>query len=318
MNPVSIPGTEIFEFKPAFIERYSELTNWDEFRKYSLSFLRRSIRVNTLLTTIKETKKSIEAKGWKLAPIPWCKEGFWIDNPQRRDVGNLLEYHVGKIYVQEAASMIPPLILDPQPGEVVLDMCAAPGSKTTQMAAMMENRGVMVANDYKGARLQSLGLNIQRSGVLNIVVTLMHGRQFQGHQFDKILLDAPCSGTGAIRKSLKTINIWNPLMITKLARQQKELIDIAFQNLKIGGIMVYSTCSVELEENEGVVDYLLKKYPAAKVLKCQLPGLRASTPVKGFKGEVYDKQICNTLRIWPQDNDTEGFFIAKIKKHKPQ
>ncbi len=313
-HPVPIPGTEVFIFKPAFIERYSQLTNWEEFKKYSLCFLRRSIRVNTILVEVKDVRKSIEAKGWKLEQIPWCKEGFWIDNPERRDVGNLFEYHVGKIYVQEAASMIPPLILMPKPGETVLDMCAAPGSKTTQMAAMMKNEGIIVANDYKGDRLQSLGINIQRSGIMNIIVTLMHGRQFRGHQFDKILLDAPCSGTGAIRKSLKTIRIWNALMITKLARQQKELIEVAFQNLRLGGTMVYSTCSVEPEENEGVVDHLLKKYSYAKVLKASLPGLKAAKAVLEFDGVKYNPQIKNTLRIWPQDNDTEGFFVAKIRK----
>ncbi len=141
--PEQIPTTETIKFKQGFIDRYSALTNWKDFKDYSLSFLRRSIRINTLVTTIKETKASIEKKGWKLTPIPWCKEGFWIHHPERRDVGNLLEYHVGKIYVQEAASMIPPLVLQPQPGEIVLDMCAAPGSKTTQMAAMLR----MVQND---------------------------------------------------------------------------------------------------------------------------------------------------------------------------
>src|SRR3989338_3899749 len=151
MEPVPIPGTEEFVFKKGFIERYSQLTNWEEFRRYSLCFLRRSIRVNTLLGTVKDVKKSIEPKGWKLEPIPWCKEGFWIAHDERRDVGNLLEYHLGKIYVQEAASMIPPLVLQPKPGDVVLDMAASPGSKTTQMAAMMNNEGLLEANDCKGA-----------------------------------------------------------------------------------------------------------------------------------------------------------------------
>ncbi len=313
-DPEHIPGTEEFVFKKGFIERYSQLTDWEEFKKYSLSFLRRSIRVNTVLGSVKEVTTSIKAKGWELIPIPWCKEGFWIEHPERRDVGNLLEHHVGKIYVQEAASMIPPLILQPQPGELILDMCASPGSKTTQMGAMMENKGMIIANDYKGQRLQSLGINVQRSGLTNTVVTLMHGKRFSDLQFDKILVDAPCSGTGAIRKSLKTITIWNAGMISKLARQQKELIENAFLNLKPGGIMVYSTCSVEPEENEGVVDFLLQKYPPAKVIKSSLPGLKTSPPLLEFDGVKYDLQVKHTLRIWPQDNDTEGFFVAKIQK----
>ncbi len=312
--PELIPSTETIQFKKAFIERYSALTDWEQFKRYSLSFLRRSIRINTVIRSVPEVKKSIQAKGWVLTPIPWCKEGFWIDHPERRDVGNLLEHHLGEIYVQEAASMVPPLILQPKPGDIVLDMCAAPGSKTTQMGAMMENKGIIVANDYKGLRLQSLGINIQRSGLTNVLVTLMHGKRFYGFQFDKILVDAPCSGTGTIRKSLKTITIWNSSMITKLARQQKELLENAFNNLKPGGEVVYSTCSVEPEENEGVVDYLLGKYPDAEIVKASLPGLKTSPPVLAFEKKQYHQSIRHTLRLWPQDNDTEGFFVAKIRK----
>src|SRR3989344_3852146 len=313
-EPEAIPNTETFVFKPAFIERYSEITDWEEFKKYSLSFLRRSIRVNTLLGPVAEVKKSIKAKGWKLVPIPLCKEGFWIEHNERRDVGNLYEYHVGKIYVQEAASMIPPLVLKPKPGDLVLDMAASPGSKTTQMAAMMNNEGLLVANDYKGDRLQSLGINLQRCVITNVLITLMRGQGIKGMQFDKILLDAPCSGTGTIRKSLKTISIWNASMITKLAREQKELIEVAFQNLKPGGEMVYSTCSLEPEENEGVVSFLLEKYENAEIVKVVLPGLKLSPVVMEFKKEKYHPAVKHAIRIWPQDNDTEGFFVCKIKK----
>src|SRR3989344_996317 len=318
-EPRHIPSTEEIEFKLAFIERYSALTDWEQFKKYSLSFLRRSIRINTFHGTVKDVKASIEKKGWVLTPIPWCKEGFWIEHSgvgeeKRRDVGNLVEHHLGKIYVQEAASMIPPLVLQPKPGDIVLDMCAAPGSKTTQMGMMMENRGLLVANDFKGLRLQSLGINLQRSGLTNCLISLMHGKRFFGFQFDKILVDAPCSGTGTIRKSLKTIRIWNAGMITKGARQKKELLENAFNNLRLGGELVYSTCSVEPEENEGVVDFLLKKFDNAEIMKVKLPGLKTSSPILTFGKETYDSRIKDTLRIWPQDNDTEGFFVAKIKK----
>jgi tRNA (cytosine49-C5)-methyltransferase len=310
-----ITSAQDIKFKKDFIKRFSELTDWEEFKEYNLSFLRRSIRVNTLMDSITNVKKSIEEKGWKLIPIPWCKKGFWISHPDRRDVGNLFEHHIGKIYVQEAASMVPPLVLEPKPGEIILDMCAAPGSKTTQMAAMMENEGLIVANDYKGQRLQSLGINLQRSGITNVIVSLMSGKRFHGFSFDKILVDAPCSGTGTIRKSLKTISIWNPKMITKLARQQKGLLENAFNNLKVGGELVYSTCSVEPEENEGVVSYLLNKYENAEVVKVELPGLKTSPAVMSFGKEEYNSQVKDVLRLWPQDNDTEGFFVVKIRKN---
>jgi tRNA (cytosine49-C5)-methyltransferase len=312
-----ITNAQDIKFKDNFVKRYSELTNWELFKEYNLSFLRRSIRVNTIMDTIKNVKDSIESKGWKLDPIPWCKEGFWISNPERRDVGNLWEHHLGKVYVQEAASMVPPLVLQPQPGEIILDMCAAPGSKTTQMAAMMNNEGLIVANDYKGQRLQSLGINLQRCGITNVIVSLMPGKRIHGFEFDKILVDAPCSGTGTIRKSLKTISIWNPKMITKLARQQKELLENAFNNLRDGGELVYSTCSVEPEEDEGVVSYLLNKYNNAEVVKVKLPGLKTSPAVMSFGKEEYNPQVKHSLRLWPQDNDTEGFFVTKIRKNPP-
>jgi tRNA (cytosine49-C5)-methyltransferase len=312
--PTAIPNTETIEFKDKFIERYSKLTDWELFKKYSLSFLRRSIRINTLKGSVKEVTESIKKKGWELKQVPWCKEGFWIQHAERKDVGNLLEHHLGKIYVQEAASMIPPLILKPKPGDLVLDMAAAPGSKTTQMGSMMKNEGLIIANDYKGSRLSSLGLNVQRSGLTNTMLTLMDGRRFQDFEFDKILLDAPCSGTGTIRKSLKTIKIWNENMIKKISRQQIQLAETAFKNLKEGGEMVYSTCSLEPEENEGVVSHLLNTFEDCEIVPVKLVGLKVGKPVMEFNGVKFNSEVKHVLRIWPQDNDTEGFFVAKLKK----
>ncbi len=315
-QPTPIPGVETLKWKEAFIERYSQLTNWEDFKFYNTCFLRRSIRINPIMGDPKVTKKNIEAKGWILDPIPWCQGGYFVSNPDRKDVGNLMEHHMGQVYVQEAVSMVPPLVLNPQPGDIVLDMCAAPGSKTTQMGAMMENKGILVANDFKGMRLQSLGINLQKSGLTNVIVTLMHGKRFYQHQFDKILVDAPCSGTGTIRKSLKTVNIWNPNMIKKIAKTQKELIKRAYENLRPGGELVYSTCSVEPEEDEGVVDYLLKEFPEAELVHVKLKGLKSSPPIMEFNGYKFDPRIKDVIRLWPQDNDTEGFFVAKIRRNE--
>jgi NOL1/NOP2/sun family putative RNA methylase len=322
-----IPGTEKIEFKEKFIERYSELTDWEKFRKVSLTFLSRSVRVNTLKGTVAEVKKSIEKKGWKLKKIPWCKEGFWVKGPiqkreaeeakPRRDVGNLLEHHLGKIYVQEAASMIPPIVLKPKPGEVVLDMCASPGSKTTQIAAMMKNEGLLIANDVSGLRLQALGINLQRCGVTNALIVLGTGFRFKTGEFDRILVDAPCSATGTIMRSLKTIRMWNPGMVKHLSKIQRRLLETGFNNLKSGGTLVYSTCTLEPEEDEGVVSWLLEKYPNAKLEEIEdkeLPGLKRGKAVLEFGKEKFSPEVKKCLRIWPQDNGTEGFFVARIKK----
>lgn len=313
--PKTIPKSEQLEFKEEFIKRYSQLTDFKEFKKYSLSFLRRSIRVNTLKTTIPEIKKRL--KEWKLKPIPWCKQGFWVEREDRRDVGNLIEHHLGYIFVQEAASMIPPLVLKPKAGEIILDLCASPGSKTTQIAQYMKNQGLLIANDYKGLRMVPLNMNIQRLGITNTITTLIPGQYYKDLQFDRILVDAPCSGTGTIRKSLKTLTIWNPNMVKRLCGQQKQLLETAFRMLKPGGTLVYSTCTLEPEEDEGVIDFLIKKYPNVKVdeiKKEELPGLKRSKPVLEFNGKKYSKEVEKCLRIWPQDNDTEGFFVTRIKK----
>ncbi len=312
--PQQIPDSEKIEFKQNFIERYSQLTDFEEFKKYSLSFLRRSIRVNTIKIPINDLKKRLE-KNWSLEQIPWCKEGFYIEHikKERRDIGNLIEHSLGYFYTQEAASMIPPLVLEPGEDDVVLDMAASPGSKTTQIAALMNNKGVLIANDINSARMKPLSLNVQRCGITNCIVTIMYGQRFRGFQFDKILLDAPCSGTGTIRKSLKTLRIWNPLMVQRLAHTQKSLIDIAFNNLKPGGILVYSTCSLEPEENEAVIDFLINKYDNAKVEPIKLSSIKRSNPILNFEDNIYNENIKNCLRIWPQDNDSEGFFVAKIK-----
>ncbi|MBN2111734.1 RsmB/NOP family class I SAM-dependent RNA methyltransferase [Candidatus Woesearchaeota archaeon] len=311
-----MPNAGEIEFKKQFVERYSKLTEFDDFKRYCLAFLRRSIRVNTLKISIKELKKRLE-KDWKLEQIPWCREGFWIEHKRedRRDIGNLIEHSLGYFYVQEAVSMIPPLVLDPKPGETVLDMCAAPGSKASQIAQYMKNKGVLVANDYKGIRLAPLGINMQRMGITNSVLTLMDANWFakSGLEFDRILLDAPCSGTGTIRKSLKTLRIWNSGMIKKISYDQRRLAETAFSILKKGGTMVYSTCSLEPEEDEGVVSLLLENHPDAKLEEISL-GIKRSHAIEEFEGVRYNPEVKKCLRLWPQDNDTEGFFVAKIKK----
>lgn len=321
-------GSEKLIFKKKFVERYSKITDWETFRKYSLSFMRKSIRVNTLKTSVGELKKRISEE-WILEQVPWCKEGFWIKHKEGRlDVGNTIEHCIGYYYVQEAASMIPPVVLQPKPGDKVLDTSAAPGSKTSQIAQMMQNTGALVANDITSDRLAALGINLQRMGIANSVITQMKGERFgklalkhnqasaQQNlvlEFDKILVDAPCSGTGTIRKSPKTIEMWNPDMVRRLSGIQKALVASAFNALKKGGAMVYSTCSLEPEENEAVVDWLLEKFPNAKLDEISLD-INRSPAILEFEGETYNPEIRKCLRIWPQDNNTEGFFVAKIIK----
>ncbi|MBI4143650.1 RsmB/NOP family class I SAM-dependent RNA methyltransferase [Candidatus Woesearchaeota archaeon] len=310
LNPV--PNADNILFKHRFVEQYSKLTDWERFRKYSLSFLRKSIRVNTIKTSAKELIDRM-SENWVFEQIPWCSDGFWIEHKEGRiDVGNTIEHALGYYYVQEAASMIPPIVLDVHEHELILDMAAAPGSKTSQMAAMMKNTGIIVANDPDGQRLAALGINLMRCGITSQVITQMNGEGIKG-VFDRILLDAPCSGTGTIRKSLKTIQMWNPSSIKRLVKLQLRLINHAFDILKPGGVMVYSTCSLEPVENEEVINTFLNKHPDGELTDIQLE-INHSPAITEFEGNKYSSEISRCLRLWPQDNDTEGFFVAKIRK----
>ncbi len=350
-------------FKMTFVERYEKLLGerFDEFVRWSLKPLRKSIRINTIKVEDNLTKeeliqiiiekqeiynkrkeevleflekqfylkpypfkgpkateilKKLKEEGWEIKQIPWYKYGFWVEHPERRDIGNTVEFQLGYIYSQEAASMIPPIVLDPKPGELILDIAAAPGSKTTQIAMHMENKGVIIANDIDLQRISALVENLQRCGVMNTIVTKMDGRKFVRFpiKFDKVLADVPCSGVGALRKSYKTLKMWNPEMVTRLSKLQKQLIKAAFEVLKPGGILVYSTCTLEPEENEEVVSWLLEHYPNAKIEKIHLPHLKTSEPVLEWEGKKYHEDVKYALRIYPFDNDTEGFFVAKIRK----
>ena len=251
------------QWKEKFLQRYNGLTNLDDFIACSSKPLKKSIRVNTLKTDVKEIKSRL--KEYDLKQIPWCGEGFWLKG---KSIGNIEEHFLGYIYMQEAASMIPPLILDPK-DEIILDMCASPGSKTTQLAALMKNKGLIIANEPKIDMLKPLSINLQRLGVSNTVMTRMEGRFFK-NEFDKILVDAPCSGIGAIRKSPNTPLMWNPDAIKRMAGIQRQLIDVAFSILKENGTLVYSTCTLEPEENEAVINFLLDKYDNAKLEKIDL------------------------------------------------
>ncbi|MBU1031040.1 MAG: RsmB/NOP family class I SAM-dependent RNA methyltransferase [Nanoarchaeota archaeon] len=311
-----IPGREKILIKDAFIERYKKLLgkDYDKFMDYSLAYIKKSIRINTLKAKISDVKKKLSVN-WNLKQVPWCKEGFWVEykNEKRFDIGNIPEHQLGQIYVQDAASMIPAIVLNPKPGDVVLDMCAAPGSKTTQIAQYMKNEGLLVSNDNQGKRLKALGLNTQRCGVSNCIVTHQQGHWFKKMAFDKILVDAPCSGTGTIRRSLKTLQMWSPHLVRKMAGIQKGLVEAAFMALKPGGVMVYSTCTQEPEENEALVSWLLNRYPDASLEDIKL-NINRSKAITSFDDLKIRPEAEKCLRIYPFDNDTEGFFIAKIKK----
>ena len=278
------------QFKQSFIERYSKITDFNKFKETSLRTPRKSFRVNTLKTSVREIKQKL--KYLNLEQIPWCGEGFFV-NKKIIGLGNLLEYSLGHIYIQEASSMIPALVLNPGENDLVLDMAASPGSKTTQLACLMNNKGLIIANDVDIKRLKSLSMNIQRCGLTNTIITLQEGRFFKDFKFDKILLDAPCSGTGTISKSESPVKDFSENTIKRLAGTQRQLISTAFENLKDNGTLVYSTCSIDPEENESIINFLLEKYSNARLEKIEIKGLKTSSPILEFNGNKYSSELKN-------------------------
>ncbi|WP_297522198.1 tRNA (cytosine(49)-C(5))-methyltransferase [Thermococcus sp.] len=300
----------IKEVNPAFYERYSMLDDTDEFWEFIVKPLRQSIRVNTLKAPLEVVVERLKEE-FDLEPIPWVREGFFINVD---NLAKVPEHGLGLVFGQEASSMIPPVVLDPKPGELVLDMAAAPGSKTGQIAQYMENEGCIIANDPKLSRANVLIANLNRMGVLIARVTTKDGAHFARFQntFDRILLDAPCSSVGMIRKKWRFLEEWSMKTVVRYMNIQKRLIRAAYEALKPGGTLVYSTCTIDPLENEEVVDYLLRKTDA-RLEKIDLP-VRTSAPVLEWEGKEYSPELKKALRIHPNDNDTEAFFIAKITK----
>lgn len=273
--------------------------------------LRKSIRVNTLKISVADFRQRAAEKNWQLSPVPWCENGFWIEADESQvPLGNTAEHMAGLFYIQEASSMMPvsALFMDHAQYDSVLDMAAAPGSKTTQMAALMDNQGVLVANEFSASRVKVLHANIERCGIRNTALTNFDGCVFGGwlpERFDAVLIDAPCSGEGTIRKDPDAMKNWSMDAIHSIASTQKALIESAFQALKVGGTLVYSTCTLSREENQEVCWHLKQTYGDAVSFE-SLDNLfeQASLALteEGF------------LHIFPQMYDCEGFFVAKIRK----
>ncbi|MCL1077344.1 16S rRNA (cytosine(1407)-C(5))-methyltransferase RsmF [Parashewanella spongiae] len=290
--------------------QFPEHLSFDKFIEYCHKPLRRSIRVNTLRITVDSFLKMMESKGWTFESIPWCESGFWITTPNIDGIGNVLEHLQGLFYIQEASSMLPPIALfdELNSADNVLDMAAAPGSKTTQIAAMMNNSGSLIANEYSSSRVKMLHANIVRMGVKNCTLTHFDATvfgQYLFEEFDAILLDAPCGGEGTVRKDPSALKDWSLDKVLSISEKQKELIQSAFAALKVGGTLIYSTCTLSQQENQQVCLYLKELYPEAVEfvsLHQLFDGSRKSCTPEGF------------LHVWPQLFDSEGFFVAKIKK----
>lgn len=278
------------------------------------------IRCNTLKITPENLMKKFKDKNWQvIQPFKDHSEIMIIESKlMPGELGRSKEHLLGYYYVQEVSSMLPILALKPDETDSFVDLCASPGSKTTQAAAMMNNKGNILANEPNIGRMIILAANLEKIGVSNTIVTKKDGvrlcQKLQGLNFnvDKILVDAPCSGEGTLRSSPKTFIIWNEKMIRVFANQQKVLVSAALELLKEDGEMIYSTCTHEPEENEEIVNYLLERYDI-EIMPISLP-LKTRPGITEWNGKKYSSEIKKAVRLYPQDNNTEGFFLCKIKK----
>ena len=307
--------------KSAFRERLEKLlpesSDFEKFEKIIHTSPENFIRCNTLKISPKELLERLSKK-WEVSqPFNSHPEILLVkSNLMPGELGNSLEHILGYYYIQEISSMMSPIALAPKPGDLVLDITASPGSKTTQIAAMMENQGTLIANDIKINRIKILSFNLEKAGCTNCIITrhdaisLCSKLSKNNIKFDKILLDAPCSGEGTLRSSPKTFLMWNQKMIKKFSRQQKKFLAFALKCLRVGGTLVYSTCTHAPEENESVVNFALKNFPV-KLESLSLP-LKCRPGITSWNSESYNKETSKACRIYPHDNNSEGFFLAKF------
>lgn len=272
-----------------------------------------TLRVNTLKITPDKLRKILEKKGVELQYIDGIPYGFEIT----KDLGNLGHLHEflqGYYYLQNKASMYPSLILNPTPNEIVIDMCAAPGGKSTHLSQIMNNKGTLILIEKNLKRIPSLQINIRRLGILNTIVINMDAVNIQdlGIQADKILLDAPCSGEGLIRQdpSRKKSKMLKDLK--KLSKIQMKLLKAGLYSLKKGGKLLYSTCSIAPEENEVVIDKILKEINDVSII--EIPKKYGINGLTKFNQAQLDDSLKYAQRIYPHLHNTIGFFICMIEK----
>lgn len=296
-----LPPQDFFNRMKSVCDDYNSFCNsYSEDSKHL-----RGIRINTLKASAETANKLC----FEVSPAPFSPVGYYVNNNDVR-LGNSPWHHAGAYYVQEPSAMSAVTALDPQPGDYVLDMCAAPGGKSTQIAALLDGRGLLVSNEYVRSRAQALISNIERMGITNAAVTSLHPdviAEKLPEFFDKVLVDAPCSGEGMFRKDETAIREWSPEHVQACAQRQAAILDSAAECVRAGGVLVYSTCTFAAEENEENIAAFLERHP-----DFHLEPIMAEF---GRKGIDTDKGFDTSLarRIYPMDGG-EGHFAARLRR----
>ena len=294
-----------------FTERMSRMlgTEYDDFSESYEGNRKNALRLCELKTTENRVK---EQAPFKMEPVPWVKNGYFYSREDK--VSSHPFYKAGVYYLQEASAMTPADRLPVSPGEKVLDLCAAPGGKATALAAKLRGKGLLVANEVSPSRVKALLYNLESCGAENIIITneqpFRLEERFRGY-FDKVLVDAPCSGEGMFRKDPEVCKYWSPEKVTELAALQKVILKSAAAMLKEGGMLMYSTCTFSAEENEMNVSWLLDNFPEFEPADIEwYEGFDHGR--KEFAGG--DARVEKSVRIWPHRMDGEGHFLALFIK----
>lgn len=306
----SLPEEFVSRVKTLFGDQSSKILSTFESRKPS------TFRTNLLKTTSTDLIAALTNKGFEIeeSVLP---NSFILSNKTQRELTEIDEYKNGLFYIQGLSSMIPPLILEPQELEIVLDACSAPGSKTTQIAGLMNNTGQIIANDMSKIRLYKLAANLKTLGVTNTTTTHFRAqdlwRKFP-NTFDRILVDVPCSLEGRFFTAQpKSFAQWSVKKVKTLSEHQKHILRSAVSCAKSGATIIYSTCTLSPEENEGVVDWILSKDPTISLQKVDIPKVETMAGLSEWQGTHYKNDMTSCVRITPSSL-FEGFFLAKFLK----
>ena len=285
----------------------------EDYIKYISSFDHahyQGLRVNTTKVSVEEFKK---ISPFLLKQVPWCENGFYYE-PKEKPAKHPF-YHAGLYYIQEPSAMVSAAFLPVEPGEKVLDLCAAPGGKSTQLAAKLFGKGLLVSNDISYSRTRALLKNIELFGIGNSVVVSeppqVLAARFPNY-FDKILIDAPCSGEGMFRKQFNMIQAWEKNGIELFVALQRSILTEAVKMLKPGGKLIYSTCTFSKEENEHAIEYLLNLNQNLSLV--ELPLLNGFDTGHPDWGITENMELKKTRRLWPHHIEGEGHFVAMVEK----
>ncbi len=296
----------------AFTDRMKQMLQ-DEYSDFVKSYeetKNQALRLNSLKG---DGGRFLELCPFHLSPVAWNKDGYYYNEEDKP--GKHPYHEAGVYYIQEASAMAPVTYMEVEPGEKILDLCASPGGKTTQIAGAMKGQGILVCNEIHPARAKILSENVERMGVKNAIVVSHAPDELAEHfpgYFDRILVDAPCSGEGMFRKNEEACTEWSLENVEMCAKRQDTILESAAQMLKAGGRLVYSTCTFAPQENEGTISRFLQRYPEFSILPVKkAEGMAEGNPVWT---ESPAKGIEHTIRLWPHKLRGEGHYLAVLEK----